>query len=127
MLSHLGRARLGLHRPGGCGLSHQTRSGDPPAIPNSWKYPQAQPGRFLPQPTLSTALVVPQDIAQVMAYAATQGCPQAMLIYPAGQPRSLTTFARAGHDVRLGVFELSGDLESAGQAFLRDLLGFVAD
>jgi len=25
------------------------------------------------------------------------------------------------------VFELSGDLESAGQAFLRDLLGFVAD
>ena len=71
--------------------------------------------------------VVPQDIAQVMAYAATQGCPQAMLIYPAGQPRSLTTFARAGHDVRLGVFELSGDLESAGQAFLRDLLGFVAD
>ena len=28
--------------------------------------------------------------------------------------------------MRLGVFELSGDLESAGQAFLRDLLEFVA-
>jgi len=67
--------------------------------------------------------VAPQDIAQVMAYAATQGCPRAMLVYPAGRPKPLT---KLGYDVRLGVFDLSGDLEAAGRAFLRDLLGFVA-
>jgi 5-methylcytosine-specific restriction enzyme subunit McrC len=63
------------------------------------------------------------DVAQVMAYAATQGCKRAVLIYPAGQPEPLT---RLGHDVRRGVFELSGNLESAGQAFKKDLLQFVA-
>jgi hypothetical protein len=63
------------------------------------------------------------DVAQVMAYAATQGCKRAVLIYPAGQPKPLT---KVGHDVRRGVFDLSGNLESAGQAFLRDLLQFVA-
>jgi hypothetical protein len=40
----------------------------------------------------------------------------------AGQPKPLT---KLGHDVRRGVFDLSGNLESAGQAFLNDLLQFV--
>lgn len=65
----------------------------------------------------------PDDIAQVMAYAATQGCKRAVLIYPSGQPKSLT---KLGHEVRRSVFDLSGNLESAGQAFLKDLLQFVA-
>ena len=64
------------------------------------------------------------DIAQVMAYAATQGCNKAVLIYPSGQPKSLT---KLGHNVRRSVFDLSGNLESAGQAFLKDLLQFVAN
>jgi 5-methylcytosine-specific restriction enzyme subunit McrC len=62
------------------------------------------------------------DIAQVMAYAATQGGKRAVLIYPDGQPKPL---AKLGHDVRRGVFNLSGNLESAGEAFLSDLLQFV--
>jgi 5-methylcytosine-specific restriction enzyme subunit McrC len=62
------------------------------------------------------------DLAQVMAYADTQDCDKAVLVYPAGATKSLTS---VGHDVRRGTFDLSGDLERAGQAFLGDLLGFV--
>jgi 5-methylcytosine-specific restriction enzyme subunit McrC len=62
------------------------------------------------------------DVGQVMAYADTQLCHKAVLIYPSGQLKPLT---KVGHDVRRCVFDLSGDLENAGQAFLRDLLQFV--
>ena len=68
--------------------------------------------------------VASDDVAQVMAYAATQGCKKAILIYPAGVSKNLT---KLGLDVWRGVFDLSGNLENAGQAFLRDLLQFVTN
>ena len=87
-----------------------------------FSFPFPTPATPNKNPYLDSALA-PDDVAQVMAYAATQGCKRAVLIYPAGQPKPLT---KLGHDVRRGVFDLSGNLESAGQAFLRDLLQFVA-
>ena len=56
-----------------------------------------------------------------MAYAEATGCHEAVLVYP--KPVSIITEARVGgKNVRVLTFSLEGDLEEAGNAFLRDLL-----
>lgn len=60
------------------------------------------------------------DIAQVIAYAESQGCHEAILVYP--QPLSAPLDTYVG-DVRVRTiaFPLDGDLEANGQAFLQAL------
>lgn len=67
-----------------------------------------------------------EDIAQVVAYAQRTGAPEAILIYPAPLPRPI--------DLRLGplrvrslVFDLTNDLEAAGQHFVNALLQEAED
>jgi 5-methylcytosine-specific restriction enzyme subunit McrC len=62
-----------------------------------------------------------EDIAQVVAYAEARGCHEAFLVYPAPLRRPLE--ARIGDiTIRTIVFGLDGDLETAGQDFLQELL-----
>jgi len=61
------------------------------------------------------------DIAQVVAYAEAKGCLEACLVYPTPLARPLD--ARVGAiRVRSLVFDLSGDVERAGQTFRESLL-----
>lgn len=68
-----------------------------------------------------------RDIKQVVAYAAGKGCSKAALVYPAkvAQPFN-APWGESSIAVRTMSFDLSGNLESAGQAFKKDLLEFVA-
>ncbi len=60
------------------------------------------------------------DIAQIVAYATAKNCAQAVLIYP--MPLAKPLAERVGNiSVRSLTFDLSGDLEQAGQNFLREL------
>ena len=68
----------------------------------------------------------PQDVAQVVAYAEALDCSQAALVYPSR--------ASAGYEVQVGrigvtsiVFDLSGNLDRAGCAFLEKLNDLVGD
>lgn len=61
------------------------------------------------------------DIAQVMAYARVKRSTEAILVYPTPLPQPLDT-TLDGLRIRSLTFALSGDLEQAGQRFLRDLL-----
>ncbi len=60
------------------------------------------------------------DIAQVMAYAQVKGCSQAILVYPAPPPQPLDALI-GGIRVRSLTFNLSGNLEEAGDVFLQAL------
>ncbi len=61
-----------------------------------------------------------EDIFQVVAYAETKGCRQAVLIYPTPLPHPLDE--QIGDiRVRTLTFSLAGDLEAAGEVFLRQL------
>jgi 5-methylcytosine-specific restriction enzyme subunit McrC len=64
---------------------------------------------------------IPEDVTQVTAYAEMKGCTEAILVYPAQLGKSLD--APIGKiRVRSMVFQLAGNLEEAGQAFLKGLL-----
>jgi len=64
------------------------------------------------------------DLAQILAYAQTKGCSEAILVYPVQleQPLEVTV---GGIRVRGLCFGLSGDIEEAGARFLREVLHSV--
>jgi 5-methylcytosine-specific restriction enzyme subunit McrC len=66
------------------------------------------------------ALPSTQDVQQVVAYAEAKGCREAFLVYPSHDARPFE--ARIG-DIRVRslVFDLSRDLEEAGELFLTQL------
>jgi 5-methylcytosine-specific restriction enzyme subunit McrC len=61
------------------------------------------------------------DIAQVVAYAVSKDCKEAVLVYPEGLTHPLDEWVG---DIRVHslTFCLKDDLDRAGQAFLQDLL-----
>jgi 5-methylcytosine-specific restriction enzyme subunit McrC len=62
------------------------------------------------------------DIQQVVAYAVAKGCTRAGLVYPrALETRLDTKWGQSGVSVKSLTFDLSGDLEAAGQKFLEEL------
>jgi 5-methylcytosine-specific restriction enzyme subunit McrC len=65
-----------------------------------------------------------RDFSQVVTYARIKGCNQAVLVYPAPLARPLDVRLR---DTRVSslIFDLSGDLEKAGQDFLGALLEMI--
>lgn len=65
------------------------------------------------------------DYNQVVAYALNRQCGDAMLIYPKRLQRAFRA-EHGGIRVRNLTFEVGGDLEAAGGAFLGDLLASVA-
>lgn len=62
------------------------------------------------------------DIHQMISYAHTKGCDQAVLIYPSPLPQPLDETNRTIR-LRSLTFGLAGDLEQAGQQFLRAFFG----
>lgn len=62
----------------------------------------------------------PSDVAQVMAYAQSKGCREAVLIYPQPLANALEAFVGEIR-VRTLPFALDGPLEAQGQAFLEAL------
>ncbi len=60
------------------------------------------------------------DVSQIIAYAQTQGAAEGILIYPIDLAQPLNTNSR-GIRLRSLAFSLDGDLEIAGQVFLRNL------
>ena len=61
------------------------------------------------------------DVAQIIAYATTQGCSEAILIYP--EPLQKPLDAKVQHiRVRTLTFVVDGNLEQAGEKFLENLL-----
>lgn len=62
----------------------------------------------------------PEDIAQIVAYAAAKECKDAILIFPSDATQSIDT-ALGGFRVRSLCFPLEGNLEDAGQEFLHSL------
>jgi 5-methylcytosine-specific restriction enzyme subunit McrC len=66
--------------------------------------------------------ILTEDVAQVAAYAQSKNCEKAFLVYPSSDTQPVT--ARIGNvRVQTLLFSLQGDLEEAGQSFLRQLLG----
>ena len=63
----------------------------------------------------------PDDVAQVVAYAEMKRCSEAILVYPTPLPRPLDEWV-GNIRVQSIPFSLKGDLEAAGQSFLRRLL-----
>lgn len=63
----------------------------------------------------------PADVTQVVAYAKMKGCNDAVLIYPQSLSRPLAALV-GDVQVRSMAFSLEGDLEEAGQTFMRSLL-----
>jgi 5-methylcytosine-specific restriction enzyme subunit McrC len=61
------------------------------------------------------------DIAQVVAYAVSKDCHEAILVYPADLTHPLDKWL-GDIRVRSLTFSLEDDLDRAGQAFLQDLL-----
>lgn len=83
-----------------------------------------------PRYILDTKYKVPiapssNDITQVVAYAVSKNCHEAVLVYPAGSTQQLDEWIG---DIRIRslTFSLDGDLNQAGEAFLRDLLGGIS-
>jgi 5-methylcytosine-specific restriction enzyme subunit McrC len=60
------------------------------------------------------------DIAQVVAYAVSKDCHEAVLVYPEALKHPLDEWV-GGIRVRSLTFSLKGDLEHAGQTFVQDL------
>lgn len=80
---------------------------------------------------LDTKYKVPEkpsmdDIAKVAAYGLGLGCKEAMLVYPSVVPKGIDDHI-GGVRVRSVHFILDGDLESNGQRFLQDILGYSGD
>ena len=67
----------------------------------------------------------PADLHQMISYAHTKGCPEAILVYPAPLAQPFDEVIR-GIRVRSLTFALAGELEQAGQEFLQ-ALGFGED
>lgn len=66
------------------------------------------------------------DVQEVVAYAESKGCQEAVLVYPAAIPRAGDL--RVGQKrVRTLTFELAGDLQAAGLVFATQLLAIAAD
>jgi 5-methylcytosine-specific restriction enzyme subunit McrC len=65
-----------------------------------------------------------RDFSQVVTYARIKGSNQAVLIYPAPLARPLDVRLRETR-VNSLIFDLSGDLEQAGQDFLEALLEMI--
>jgi 5-methylcytosine-specific restriction enzyme subunit McrC len=62
------------------------------------------------------------DIQQVTAYAETKDCREAILIYPEGFCTNLS--GKVGRiNIRNVLFSLDGDLEKAGNLFIKELFG----
>ncbi len=61
------------------------------------------------------------DISQIMAYAQARGCRSAVLVYPAPLPQPLDLTLDGMH-IRSATFDLSAEIDTAGQAFLASLL-----
>ena len=61
------------------------------------------------------------DIFQIITYAEATGCREAILIYPTPLPRPLDDTIGAIH-VRSVTFALNGDLEQAGQKFIKEVI-----
>ena len=61
------------------------------------------------------------DIAQVVAYAVSKNCHEAILVYPANLTKPLDVLV-GDIRVRSLTFSLEGELDGAGQAFLQNLL-----
>jgi 5-methylcytosine-specific restriction enzyme subunit McrC len=79
-----------------------------------------------PLAVLDTKYKVPDapstdDIAKVMAYAATKQCPEAVLIYPTPLSKPFDEQPAPHIHVRSLTFGLGGDLEEAGGAFIDSL------
>ena len=79
-----------------------------------------------PLAVLDTKYKVPDspsadDIAQVIAYAATKQCPEAVLIYPTPLSKPFDEQPSPHIHVRSLQFALDGDLEAAGDAFVQSL------
>jgi 5-methylcytosine-specific restriction enzyme subunit McrC len=64
----------------------------------------------------------PADVHQGVFYAQGLGCHEAVLVYPTLLEREIDTYV-GDIRVRTLTFDLSGDLDAAGEAFLRELLG----
>jgi 5-methylcytosine-specific restriction enzyme subunit McrC len=62
----------------------------------------------------------PADVAQVLAYAQVHGAPEAVLVYPAPPGQPLDVWIN-GIRLRTLAFDLAGDLDAAGAAFLAAL------
>lgn len=81
----------------------------------------------LPLWVLDTKYKVPNkpamdDLYQVVAYAEAIGANRAALIYPRALPTSVAErWGKSDISVRTATFDLSGDLEEAGEILLRDL------
>ena len=60
------------------------------------------------------------DIQQMISYAYTKGCPEAILIYPEPLSRPFDKTIR-GIRVRSLTFSLDGNLDEAGRKFLQDV------
>jgi 5-methylcytosine-specific restriction enzyme subunit McrC len=64
----------------------------------------------------------PDDVAKITAYAEMKGCTEAILVYPTKLQKPLN--ASIGKiRTKSMIFQLAGDLEEAGRAFLKSLLG----
>jgi 5-methylcytosine-specific restriction enzyme subunit McrC len=61
------------------------------------------------------------DIAQINLYADVMGCKQAILIYPEEISKPMDQVV-GGIRIRTATFNIGGDLEKAGKAFLKDIL-----
>jgi len=61
----------------------------------------------------------PADIAQVMAYAVSKGCHQAILVYPKEMPYEYNQYFDNRIRVRGLTFSLDGDLDQQGHKFLK--------
>ena len=66
----------------------------------------------------------PADVTQVVAYAKMKGCNEAALVYPQSLSRPLAALV-GDVQVRSMALSLEGDLEEAGQTFMRSLLECV--
>ncbi len=64
-----------------------------------------------------------RDVQQVVAYAESTGCGDAVLVYPAETPLDVWV---GGIRVRSSAFGLAGDVEEAGLRFLATLLGLAS-
>jgi 5-methylcytosine-specific restriction enzyme subunit McrC len=65
-----------------------------------------------------------EDINQVVAYAVSTGCKEAILVYPSNQTRMISI--RVGNiNVRSLVFDIEGDLGQTGKVFLQNIVNVL--
>jgi 5-methylcytosine-specific restriction enzyme subunit McrC len=67
----------------------------------------------------------PEDIAQVIAYADTMGCTEAVLIYPSKLPHPID-HKPGSIRIRSLTFDLSDDLEEAGQSLVQNIFSTIS-